>query len=251
MGTGTADPAELWLWAVVLLPLVVCGLMASLKVGELAAMLVSGSGNAGSGFVALVMQRSRERVAVPATATRLKPQGESANENETRMQAASTPRSGARPFRRTGSFRTILIYAGRQLRPRCPGPAADRGRGAAPAHRRSGSTRSAVPRRSPTRAATAQADPLRSHDQVLPSPVRGNDFHSRRRATVEEQWTRSLRFLSTDLANAAFAEGRRGRGRHGGRDGGDGSPGRERRAPHPPRRPSRRTARPPTSISCT
>ena len=45
MGTGTADPAELWLWAVVLLPLVICGLMAGFKVGELAAMLVSGSGS--------------------------------------------------------------------------------------------------------------------------------------------------------------------------------------------------------------
>ena len=56
MGTGSADPAELWLWAVVLLPLVVCGLMAGLKVGELAAMLVSGSGSAGSGFMAIVMR---------------------------------------------------------------------------------------------------------------------------------------------------------------------------------------------------
>ncbi len=56
MGTGTADPAELWLWAVVLLPLVVCGLMAGLKVGELASMLVSGSGSAGSGFMAIAMR---------------------------------------------------------------------------------------------------------------------------------------------------------------------------------------------------
>ena len=31
-----------------------------------------------------------------------------------------------------------------------------------------------------------------------------SDFYSRRRATVEEHWTRSLRFLSTELANAAF-----------------------------------------------
>ena len=56
MGTATADPLELWLWAVVLLPLVVSGLMAGLKVGELAAMLVSGSGSAGSGFMALIMR---------------------------------------------------------------------------------------------------------------------------------------------------------------------------------------------------
>ena len=65
MGTGTADPFELWLWAVVLLPLVVSGLWAGLKVGELASMLVSGSGSAGSGFIALVMQGA-SRAAAPA-----------------------------------------------------------------------------------------------------------------------------------------------------------------------------------------
>ena len=56
MGTGSADPAELWLWAVVLLPLVVSGLMAGLKVGELASMLVSGSGSTGSGFMDIAMR---------------------------------------------------------------------------------------------------------------------------------------------------------------------------------------------------
>jgi len=56
VGTGTADAAELWLWAVVLMPLVVSGLLAALKVGDIAAMLVSGSGSAGSGFFALVLQ---------------------------------------------------------------------------------------------------------------------------------------------------------------------------------------------------
>ena len=50
MGTGSSDPAELGLWVVVLLPLVVSGLMAGMKVGELAAMLVSGSGSVGSGM---------------------------------------------------------------------------------------------------------------------------------------------------------------------------------------------------------
>ena len=53
MGTGSADAAELGLWVVVLLPLVVSGLMAGLKVGELSAMLVSGSGSVGSGMMAL------------------------------------------------------------------------------------------------------------------------------------------------------------------------------------------------------
>ena len=31
-----------------------------------------------------------------------------------------------------------------------------------------------------------------------------HDFYSRRRATVQEHWSRSLRFLSTELANASF-----------------------------------------------
>ena len=53
-------------------------------------------------------------------------------------------------------------------------------------------------------AATAQADPLDPTTKYFLNRFIA-DFHSRRRATVEEQWTRSLRFLSTELANAAFA----------------------------------------------
>ena len=52
-------------------------------------------------------------------------------------------------------------------------------------------------------AATAQADPLDPTTKYFLNRF-VHDFHSRRRATVEEHWTRSLRFLSTDLANAAF-----------------------------------------------
>ena len=64
MGTGTADTAELGLWVVVLLPLVVAGL----KVGELAAMLVSGSGSVGSGMMAFVI-RGGGRVAAARSPT--------------------------------------------------------------------------------------------------------------------------------------------------------------------------------------
>ena len=63
MGTGSSDPAELGLWVVVLLPLVVSGLMAGMKVGELAAMLVSGSGSVGSGMMALVARGGGSRAA--------------------------------------------------------------------------------------------------------------------------------------------------------------------------------------------
>ena len=53
-------------------------------------------------------------------------------------------------------------------------------------------------------AATAQADPLDPTTKYFLNRFVA-DFHSRRRATVEEHWSRSLRFLSTELANAAFA----------------------------------------------
>ena len=53
-------------------------------------------------------------------------------------------------------------------------------------------------------AAQAQADPLDPTTKYFLNRFI-DDFHSRRRATVEEHWTRSLRFLSTELANAAFA----------------------------------------------
>ena len=52
-------------------------------------------------------------------------------------------------------------------------------------------------------AATAQADPLDPTTKYFLNRF-VHDFHSRRRATAQENWTRSLRFLSTDLANAAF-----------------------------------------------
>ena len=68
MGTGTADAAELGLWVVVLLPLVVSGLMAGLKVGELAAMLVSGSGSVGSGMMALAFRGGGRAAARPPAA---------------------------------------------------------------------------------------------------------------------------------------------------------------------------------------
>ena len=66
MGTGSSDPAELGLWVVVLLPLIVSGLMAGMKVGELSAMLVSGSGSVGSGVMALVVKGGRQAAPNPA-----------------------------------------------------------------------------------------------------------------------------------------------------------------------------------------
>ena len=49
----------------------------------------------------------------------------------------------------------------------------------------------------------AQADPLDPTTKYFFNRFI-HDFYSRRRATVEEHWSRSLRFLSTDLANASF-----------------------------------------------
>jgi len=53
-------------------------------------------------------------------------------------------------------------------------------------------------------AAEAQTDPLDPTTKYFLNRFI-DDFYSRRRATVEQHWTRSLRFLSTELANAAFA----------------------------------------------
>ena len=49
----------------------------------------------------------------------------------------------------------------------------------------------------------AQADPLDPTTKYFLNRFI-HDFYSRRRATVEEHWSRSLRFLTTDLANASF-----------------------------------------------
>lgn len=65
--TPASDAAEFGLWVVVLLPLVVSGLMAGFKVGELAAMLYSGSGSVGSGMMAFVI-RGGGRIAVASAA---------------------------------------------------------------------------------------------------------------------------------------------------------------------------------------
>lgn len=52
-------------------------------------------------------------------------------------------------------------------------------------------------------ALTAEADPLDPTTKYFLNRF-VSDFYSRRAATVEEHWTRSLRFLSTELANWAF-----------------------------------------------
>lgn len=52
--------------------------------------------------------------------------------------------------------------------------------------------------------AAAQADPLDPATKYFLNRFIA-DFHSLRRATVEQQWARSLRFHSTELATAAFA----------------------------------------------
>ena len=49
----------------------------------------------------------------------------------------------------------------------------------------------------------AQADPLDPTTKYFLNRFI-HDFYSRRRATVEVHWSRSLRFLSTELANASF-----------------------------------------------
>ena len=54
-------------------------------------------------------------------------------------------------------------------------------------------------------AATAKADPLDPTTKFFLNRFI-HDFYSRRTATVQDHWTRSLRFLTTDLADKAFAD---------------------------------------------
>jgi len=54
-------------------------------------------------------------------------------------------------------------------------------------------------------ATTAKADPLDPTTKYFLNRFI-HDFHSRRRATVHDHWTRSLRFLTTNLADKAFAD---------------------------------------------
>jgi type IV secretory pathway TrbF-like protein len=53
------------------------------------------------------------------------------------------------------------------------------------------------------KAVEAKSDPLDSTTKYFLNRFI-HDHYSRRAATVQEHWTRSLRFLTTDLANAAF-----------------------------------------------
>ena len=53
------------------------------------------------------------------------------------------------------------------------------------------------------KAVEAKADPLDPTTKYFLNRFI-HDHYSRRAATVQEHWTRSLRFLTTDLANAAF-----------------------------------------------
>ena len=49
------NPVQMVTWLLILLPLMVAGVMASLKVGELAGMLVSGGGGGGAGMTGALM----------------------------------------------------------------------------------------------------------------------------------------------------------------------------------------------------
>ena len=203
MGTGSSDPAELGLWVVVLLPLVVSGLMAGMKVGELAAMLVSGSGSVGSGMMALVVRgggRARRRRFEPAPPPRRLKETSMNRERDAGREYAEIWGETVEANRKLRTLAMILggtclalaVLLLRVATVEPPRPIVVRvdevGRAEAVAYE----------------AATAQADPLDPTTKYFLNRFIG-DFYSRRHATVEEQWTRSLRFLSTELANATFS----------------------------------------------
>ena len=203
MGTGSSDPAELGLWVVVLLPLVVSGLMAGMKVGELAAdarlrLRIRRIGIHGArGARRRTPQRCREP-GPPPNPRRLKETSMN-REHDAGREYAEIWGETVEANRKLRTLAMILggaclalaVLLLRVATVEPPRPIVVRvdegGRAEAVAYE----------------AATAQGDPLDPTTKYFLNRFI-SDFYSRRQATVEEHWTRSLRFLSTELANAAF-----------------------------------------------
>ena len=171
MGTGSSDPAELGLWVVVLLPLVVSGLMAGMKVGRARRdarlrLRIRRIGIHGArGARRRAPQRCREP-GPPPNPRRLKETSMN-REHDAGREYAEIWGETVEANRKLRTLATILAAACLALgvlllriaTVEPPRPIVVRvdevGRAEAVAYE----------------AATAQADPARSHDQVLPQPV--------------------------------------------------------------------------------
>ena len=193
-GFNVTDLQQLNLWLLLLAPLLVAGILAAFKVGEIASLLIAGAGSAGAGLMGTAAiprgggpgrRFSQERkVMTRKDAGREYAEiwGETVHTNR-HLRVLSVMLGG------TGLLLAILALQLGSLDP--PKPIVIRvdevGRAEALAYE----------------AVEAQTDPLDPTTKYFLNRFI-HDFYSRQRATVEQHWTRSLRFLTTDLANAAF-----------------------------------------------
>ena len=191
---------DVGLWTLAVVPFFVAGILASLKCGELASMLVTGGGAAGSGLMGMATTagmaaasggggesgRGRHQMKKPelkdAGAEYAEIWGEAIHTNR-HLRVISVGLA-------IGVLLLIVVVI-RIVSVEPPRPIVVRvdevGRAEAVAYE----------------AMEAQADPLDPTTKYFLNRFI-HDFYSRRRATVAENWSRSLRFLSTELANASF-----------------------------------------------
>ena len=187
-------------WVLIILPLFVAGILASLKVGELASMLVTGSAVTSSGITGAAM------AAAGGGASRCRWRSEGgkrrvvmSKENETGKTYAEIWGEAIHSNRHlrvlsmglAGLCLLLVVNIIRLSSVEAPRPIVVRvdevGRAEALAYE----------------TVEAQADPLDPTTKYFLNRFI-DDYYSRRRATVEQAWSRSLRFLTTGLANEAF-----------------------------------------------
>ena len=201
MGTANLNVnsfMEVGMWMLAVVPFFVAGILASLKCGELASMLVTGGGAGGSGLMGMASTagmavasggeggRGRHEMKKPeikdAGAEYAEIWGEAIHTNR-HLRMISGGLAIAVLLLIVVVFRIVSVEPPRPIVVRVD----EVGRAEAVAYE----------------AMEAQADPLDPTTKYFLNRFI-YDFYSRRRATVAENWSRSLRFLSTDLANASF-----------------------------------------------
>ena len=195
------SPVQMVSWVLILLPLMVAGVLSSLKVGELAGMLVSGGGGGGRGHDRRVDDGGDRR------------QGHARRQSGQCRRGIQMSQSEQDSGKTYADMWGEAVHSNRHLRVlsmglaglvlllvviiirlssvELPKPIVVRvdevGRAEALAYD----------------TVEAQADPLDPTTKYFLNRWI-DDYYSRRGATVETAWPRSLRFLTTTLANEAF-----------------------------------------------
>ena len=194
---------DVGLWTLAVVPFFIAGMLASLKCGELASMLVTSGGAAGSG------SHGHGNDGGNGCGQRRRGGGGEGGRGRDQMKKPEIKDAGAEYAEIWGEaihtnrhLRVIsvglaigvlllIVVVIRVVSVEPPRPIVVRvdevGRAEAVTYK----------------AMEAQADPLDPTTKYFLNRFI-YDFYSRRRATVAENWSRSLRFLSTELANASF-----------------------------------------------